>query len=65
MRDYREKNVMGMIVDITKPMPHFCNVTVRMTSDNKGKSLSLAAANVMIQIPLEEVEDIIWIAEKE
>ena len=65
MRDYREKDVMGMIVDITKPMPHFCNVTVRMTSDKKGKSLSLAAANVMIQIPLEEVEDIIRIAEKE
>lgn len=65
MRDYREKDVKGMIADITKPVPHFCKVTVRMTSDKRGKSLSFQAANVMIEIPLEGIEDIIKVTEKE
>jgi hypothetical protein len=41
------------------------NVTVRMTSDDVGQSLSLQTNDVMIQIPLEQVADIIKIAEKE
>ena len=61
-RDYREKTVKGYLTDGT----HFrrIHVTVRMTNDEKGKSLSLAADDIiMIGIPLEEVNDIIVLAE--
>lgn len=64
-RDYREKTVKGMIADITKPFPAFRDVTVRMTNDKVGQSLSLQCANIMIEIPLEAVTEIIRISEKE
>ncbi len=66
MRDYREKTVKGMVADgdAPIPIPKLCPVTVRMTSDKKGQSLSLQAYNVMIQIPLESVRDIIRVSEK-
>ena len=64
-RDYREKTVKGLIFDATKPMPMKCNVTVRMTSDRIGQSLSLQAFNVMLEIPLESVAEIIKVSGKE
>lgn len=62
-RDYREKDVNGIITDGHHIRP--CNVTVRMTSDKHGQSLSLTASNIQIDIPLESVRDIIRVAEKE
>ena len=64
MRDYREKTVSGVIYPNTDKltMPMKSEVTVRMTSDKVGQSLSLQAGNVMIMIPLEAVRDIIRIA---
>lgn len=65
MRDYREKDVDGLITDITQfVIPKKCNVTVRMTSDKIGQSLSLSAYNIMIQIPLEQVQEIIKVSER-
>lgn len=68
MRDYREKDVKGYIADITEKkldkMARGCNVTVRMTSDEKGQSLSLSAFNIQIGIPLEAVRDIVKVVEK-
>lgn len=64
-RDYREKTVKGLIFDVTKSMPVKCDVTVRMTSDRIGQSLSLQAFNVMLEIPLESVTDIIRVSGKE
>lgn len=63
-RDYREKTIKGMIFDIHKPFPQMGQVTVRMTSDKRGQSLSLQCANIMIEIPLEPVNDIIRVPEK-
>lgn len=67
MRDYREKDVKGMLA-IWNPrrIPTFIHdaVTVRMTSDKKGQSLSLSARNVLIEIPLEQVQDIIKVSER-
>lgn len=63
-RDYREKTVNGWLTDGT----HFGGipVTVRMTNDDMGKSLSLTAGDsIQIGIPLEEAEDIIVLAEKQ
>lgn len=67
MRDYREKDIDGYICDITKKgldMVKPCKVTVRMTSDEKGQSLSLSAFNIQIGIPLEAVRDIVKVVEK-
>lgn len=65
MRDYREKDVTGFIGDTSKSVfPKPCRITVRMTSDKHGKTLSLAGANVLMGIPLEEVADIIKVAER-
>ena len=65
MKDYREKDVMGFIGDGKKsPIPKPCNVTVRMTSDKMGKTLSLCGYNILIGIPLEEVADIIKVVER-
>lgn len=46
-------------------LPKPCNVTVRMTSDKRGQSLSLSAYNIMISIPLETVTDIIRVSERD
>lgn len=68
MRDYREKYVDGWIADITikdlNKMARKCKVTVRMTNDEKGQSLSLSAFNIQIGIPLEAVADIVKVVEK-
>ena len=68
MRDYREKLVNGWLSD----GKHFGGipVRVRMTSDDKGQSLSLSTeigddADLQIGIPLEAVGDIIRVADKE
>ena len=68
MRDYREKLVNGWLSD----GKHFGDipVRVRMTSDDKGQSLSLTTeigddADLQIGIPLEVVKDIIRVADKE
>ena len=65
-RDYREKTIKGCIFDGSKPLllPEMCDVTVRMTSDKIGQSLSLQAFNVMIEIPLEQVRDIIRVSKE-
>lgn len=65
MIDYREKDVMGFIGDTSKSVfPKPCRITVRMTSDMRGQTLSLAVANILIGIPLEEVADIIKVVER-
>ena len=66
-RDYREKDVKGLIIDGSNliPLPKKCDVTVRMTSDKVGQTLSLSAFNIMISIPLESVREIIKVSEKE
>lgn len=66
-RDYREKDVKGLIIDESNliPLPKKCDVTVRMTSDKVGQTLSLSAFNIMISIPLESVREIIKVSEKE
>ena len=68
MRDYREKDVDGYIADISikdfSKMARKCKVTVRMTNDDKGQSLSLSAFNIQIGIPLESVADIVKVVEK-
>ena len=68
MRDYREKLVNGWLTDGKNfgGIP----VRVRMTSDDKGQSLSLTTeigddADLQIGIPLEAVRDIIRVADKE
>ena len=65
MRDFREKEVKGIIGDIYKIKFTDTLVHVRMTNDSRGKTLSLGVANVLISIPLESVEDIIRVVEKE
>lgn len=66
-RDYREKQVDGMVaIWNARRIPTFRKmpVTVRMTNDKVGKSLSLQAGNVMIEIPLEQVTEIITLTER-
>lgn len=68
MRDYREKLVNGWLAD----GKHFggISVRVRMTSDDKGQSLSLTTEmnpndlGIQIGIPLEAVRDIIQVTKK-
>lgn len=63
-RDYREKVVKGVIGDVRTMKINPCNVTVRMTSDKRGQSLSLSAFNIMVEIPLESVTEIIKVSER-
>ena len=63
MRDYREKTVKGVIFGGGIKLPTSCKVTVRMTSDARGQSLSFQAFSLMISIPLESVKDIIKVTE--
>ena len=66
-RDYREKQVEGMVaIWNARRIPTFRKmpVTVRMTNDKLGASLSLQAGNVMIEIPLEQVTEIITMTER-
>lgn len=66
-RDYREKQVEGMVaIWNARRIPTFRKmpVTVRMTNDKVGKSLSLQAGNVLIEIPLEQVTEIITLTER-
>ena len=65
MRDYREKTIDGMICDTNNMTPRFGKVTIRMTSDDLGQSLSLTCANILIEIPLEPVNDIIKVVDRE
>ena len=68
MRDYREKLVDGWLSngDVVGGIP----VRVRMTSDDKGQSLSLTTElnqndkGIQIGIPLEAVRDIVKVVEK-
>ena len=69
MRDYREKLVNGWLTDGKNfgMIP----VRIRMTNDEKGKSLSLTTEmnpndlGIQIGIPLEAVRDIIKVVDKE
>lgn len=64
-KDYREKTVKGLLFDTTFGIKmHETHVTVRMTSDKMGQSLSLSAGNYMISIPMEQVRDIIKVSER-
>lgn len=66
-RDYREKQVEGMVaIWNARRIPTFRKmpVMIRMTNDKVGKSLSLQAGNVMIEIPLEQVTEIITLTER-
>ena len=64
MRDYREKDVKGLIIDASNMKQKPCTVTVRMTSDRIGQTLSLSAYNILISIPLESVREIIRVTER-
>lgn len=66
MRDYREKTVDGYVFNGTDvpPVMSFQPVTIRMTSDERGQTLSIQAENVMIGLSLEAVRDIIKVADK-
>lgn len=57
MRDYREKTVSGFVSNGTQLAP--CPVTVRMTADDYGQTLSLQSPGYQIGIPMEAVADII------
>ncbi len=48
-----EKDVNGIIFD-GNTMIH-ARLTVRGTADSKGKSLSIAYDNIMLEIPLEPI----------
>ena len=64
-RDYKEKDVMGFIGDTSKSIfPKPCRITVRMTSDKNGQTLSFAGANILMGIPLEAVKDIFKVVNK-
>ena len=62
MRDYREKDVEGIMAVNFKM--YKVPVTVRATADHRGQSLSLNIRDIMIQIPLEPVSDIIQLTKK-
>lgn len=62
-RDYREKTVTGIIGNAMGFRP--TKVTIRMTNDKRGASLSLEAQGNMMQIALEDVKDIIQITPNE
>lgn len=53
-RKYIEKDSNGLIFDGRSL--HGTTVTIRITSDEYGKSMSLTAGNIQIQIPLEPIE---------
>lgn len=55
---YREVDVTGCIATYDKPLPKGAPVTVRVTSDKYGKTLSLTCSGIMIAIPLENAEEI-------
>lgn len=64
-RDYREKKIMGMLTIAEGMQMGMVPVTVRMTSDSKGQTLSLSAyEEIMISIPLESVRDIIQVTRR-
>lgn len=66
-RDYREKQVEGMVaIWNARRIPTFRKmpVMIRMTNDKIGASLSMQAGNVMIEIPLEKVQEIITLTER-
>ena len=67
MNGYKEKDVKGWIVDLAavdkKEVFKSCEVTVRMTNDGIGQSLSLSAFNIQIGIPLEQVREILKVVE--
>ena len=39
-----------------------CKITIRVTSDERGKSLSLEDGTTMLMIPLEPVADLLTVA---
>lgn len=50
----------GLTADIAEPTKlHPANVVIRVTHDDKGKSLSLEDGERLIMIPLEPVADLI------
>lgn len=56
----RYKILNGITADIAEPehlMP--CNVVIRVTHDERGKTLSLENGETLICIPLEPVSDLI------
>lgn len=68
-RVYKEMNVVGMVMDTNnkKTNMRMRMVTVRATSDQHGQSLSLACDSdgIMIQVPLEPLQDIVRMVTEE
>lgn len=58
------KEVKGILWNTNTLTPYGVPVVVQLTSDKRGKSLSLAAADVMLCIPLESVSDVLKIKEE-
>ena len=62
MKNY--KVIDGFIGDMSKSIiPNKCKVTVRLSDDRLGQTLSLSAYNVLIGIPLEPIKDIVVVAD--
>ena len=60
---YKEKDIKGILTDGKRFNP--TNVTVRMTKDERGATLSLTADNkIMIAVSLEDVKDIVKAVEE-
>ena len=53
----KQKDTLGVL--FTGSGMNFRSVTVRATKDEHGESLSLAADDIMIEIPMEQVKDLV------
>lgn len=53
------KDVQGLSCNMHNMMMHRSNVTVMITSDKLGETMSISDSDKMITIPLESVKDIL------
>ena len=62
----RTKDVNGMMSTVYRPIPIPTKVTVRITSDEHGETLSLSddKAEIMLIIPIEPVNDLIKVVKE-
>lgn len=61
---YRERDVIGLSINGRTLVGKRVPVTVRITADGVGKTLSLSTGENMILIPLESVSDLIKVQEE-
>lgn len=58
-----QKDLQGLSCNMRTMMMHKGNVTVMITSDELGKTMSVSDGNTMITIPLEKISDVVRIKE--